>query len=441
MANEEITQEIAECVLTELFEEIKHQFETLYKITIERHCLIDLDSSTNTKFSRHWIFHLPNGQLFSDAYAVGIFVKLLTARLDAEKELGLLQSRGHKMLAKHIFVNTESDCGDVKLTRFIDLGVYTRNRLFRLMGSTKFGKRPDAALRIASANRFPFPEEFSNSKFYLPEMKASVEDDKSESNSNEVEIDTTEVDFEQFCKSHNWEEHATALEQTLVVPAHVRKENYPLLPDPEVVLGDDSQQKSLLESFMRNRAGGNSSISVRPTCSHGKSPLSKLDDFVVNTLGRRKGLVGSISTFSLDIKQPLPTMISYNMVGNRWCENVGRAHRSNNIIWNVHLMDRVCWQCCHDPECHGFCGEEIDLPAEVNVEIDEYFLERELSTLCIDNAQAKTACEEEFDDSTLEPAVCNAQIRVQEHQSAVKAPEEREFDEPTLDEAMKNLEL
>jgi len=58
-------------------------------------------------------------------------------------------------------------------TYFIDLGVYTRNRVFRLMASTKFGKRPDAGLRIAKSNRFAFPRGFGNSNFYLPSMASS----------------------------------------------------------------------------------------------------------------------------------------------------------------------------------------------------------------------------------------------------------------------------
>ena len=69
------------------------------------------------------------------------------------------------------------------------------------------------------------------------------------------------------------------------------------------------------------------------------------------------------------------------MKGNRYCEKIGHAHKSNNIIWNVHLVNRVCWQTCHNPECKEFCKKQIDLPTEVNNEIDKYFLDLELSAL------------------------------------------------------------
>ena len=67
------------------------------------------------------------------------------------------------------------------------------------------------------------------------------------------------------------------------------------------------------------------------------------------------------------------------MKGNRYCEKIGRAHKSSRIIWSVHLVDRVYWQSCYDQECRGFRGELIHLPAEVNDKIDEYFLNSELS--------------------------------------------------------------
>ena len=426
----------------QLFEEIRRQFETMYKITIQRNHLVDLDSSTNKKFSRHWIFHLPNGELFNDARAVGSFVKILVARLDEENKTGCLQSKGHKLLGEHLLVNAESaTSGETKLTRFIDVGVYTRNRLFRIMGSSKFGKRPDAALRIACANNFLFPKGFSNAKFYLPEMLSVSSEYKSSGDEEYVAGGDANVEsFEQFCLSHNWDAHATALERTLVVPAHATKLKYPILPDPESLTGNDSQLKLVStggREFVRSDSGFQ-----RQSCSRGSSPFPMLDDFVVNTLGRRKGLQGSIGTYSLSSQHPLPKMISYNMLGNRWCENIGRAHKSNNIIWNVHLMQKVCWQCCHDPECRGFRGEQIDLTEEINTEIDEYFLDRELSSLCINRQQKSkvsddTAAQDEFSDPELEEAMRNMQLTALERTK--NAPKSEEFDVPTLEDAMKNL--
>lgn len=170
--------------------------------------------------------------------------------------------------------------------------------------------------------------------------------------------------------------------------------------------------------IVNGSATGKSKLS-RAAPSYGASPLPKLEHFIVNTLGRRHGLVGNIGTWSLGTtQQPLPQTICFNMKDNRFCDNVGRAHKSNNIIWNVHLIDRVCWQSCHDPECRGFRGTAIDLPEEVNPEIDEYFLDFELSSLneneiIVENKENEGAANKangEFDDPALEAAMCQFDI-------------------------------
>ena len=185
-SNLELTPAITEDLLTQLFVELRRQFQLVYNISIQRSSVVDLDSSTPKKFSRHWILHLPNGELFSSGYEVGVFVKGLVSRLEEEGEAGDLQLSGHALLANNLFVNAEvSEEADAKkLMRFTDLVVYAHNRIFRLMGSTKFGKQPDAALCIAEANKFPFPHGFDNTKFYLPEMSRRL---KNDSGANDAE--------------------------------------------------------------------------------------------------------------------------------------------------------------------------------------------------------------------------------------------------------------
>ncbi|KAL7526860.1 hypothetical protein ACHAXR_001683, partial [Thalassiosira sp. AJA248-18] len=412
-SNSDLTSTVTEDLLTELFEELTLQFQIIYKISIERSGMVDLDSSTPKKFSRHWILHLPNGELFSDAREAGIFVKGLVSRLEEEQQSGKLQSRGQELLANHLFVNAEdSEEGNVKLTRFIDLGVYTRNRIFRILGSTKFGKPTDAALRIAEANEFPFPSGFDNAKFYLPAMNTAlsskldinrgndatgVSQMSHDSGANQVfmhfhanllsfnlsSYSTLQVDdsFESFCNSLSWEDHATALAATLVVPANASKMLYPTLNDPSNLLSDEEKQQVTTLRTLNGSDPCRQSKFPRAALSYGKSPLPQLEHFIVNTLGKREGLVGTIGTWSLGTQQPLPQTVSYNMKDNRYCEHIGRAHKSNNVIWNVHLIDRIVWQSCHDPECRGFRGRAIDLPEEVNLEIDDFFLDYELSSL------------------------------------------------------------
>ena len=115
------------------------------------------------------------------------------------------------------------------------------------------------------------------------------------------------------------------------------------------------------------------------------------------------------------------------------------------MIWNVHLGDRICWQSCHDPECRGYRGEPIDLPEEVNVEIDEYFLEWELSLLIEDEVveskqDEHATCEgiEAFGESTLEAAMRQLDIS---HAAQVSGGNEQTFDDESLDNELAKLNL
>lgn len=454
-SNPELTPTITEDLLTELFDELCHQFQLVYKITITRQCLVDLDSSTTKKFSRHWILHLPNEQLFSDAREVGIFVKVFVSRLEEEEKNGKLQSKGHTLLANNLFVNAESDSkkddtnnNPPKLTRFIDLGVYTRNRIFRLLGSTKHGKPPDAALRIAKANQFPFPNGFDNTKFYFPMMNKQTDDNNSTDEKKEDDDDTTAAtiqqddDFQTFCESFSWENHATALAATLVVPANASMMQYPILKDPSSLLSDDEKQQFIsLRPLNGVASNGSTSLFPRPTASYGASPFPKLEHFILHTLGKRKGLVGSIGTWSIDnYQQPLPQTVTFNMKDNRYCDNIKRAHKSNNIIWNVHLIDRSCYQSCHDPECRRFRGQPIDLPEEVNTEIDEYFLDYELSKLNENVASGQQDDDDgEFDDPVLESAM--RQLDIVSVSRTAESSVSEVVDDEALDDELANLNL
>ena len=173
-ANPSITDSVAEELLDQFFEELRYEFQSVYRISVARDQLVDLDSSTAKKFSRHWVLHLPGRRLFSDNREAGVFVRHLVARLEEERQSGLLDAKDLHTLSTFLAVDDEKSTEEnPRKTYFIDLSVYTRNRVFRLMASTKFGKRPDAGLRIAKSNRFAFPSGFGNSNFYLPSMSSN----------------------------------------------------------------------------------------------------------------------------------------------------------------------------------------------------------------------------------------------------------------------------
>lgn len=181
-----------EQLLKELYKELTTELYLQYRGHVEgfdQACIIDLDSSTPQKFSRHWIVHLPSNALFKDNQEVGKFVKTFIEKLADDAAIGMLEDRC-SCLQKHLFVNPKGTLKDKddelpdlpmsKKTCFIDTGVYTRNRLFRLIGSSKWGKSPDCALRFADNNQFPLPRGFGNERFYVPAMTKSESSDTSD---------------------------------------------------------------------------------------------------------------------------------------------------------------------------------------------------------------------------------------------------------------------
>ena len=386
-ANPQITLEDRESLVEEFIAEIITEFKMVHDIIITKSCIVDLDSSTNTKFSRHLIVHLPNGELFADTFAAGQFVKRFVFRLSTDEAL----KKRHTILAKYLFVNkkalkrnevtqerdsTNEQHKDISRNKnlicFVDLGVYTRNRLFRLMGSTKYGKPPDAALRIADVNQFPFPIGFDNSKFYQTSSKK-----KNSVASSSNSYDSRQKEHDDFCASLDWEDHAKSLALTLVVPA-AGKVKVPILME------QSEGSSSSSDSVITRKQHKTMSRSYRG----GESPLPKLDCFILQ-ISKRGGINGKIRSWSMEGSH----FMSYQMSENRYCENIGRAHRSNNIIWNVDFKAKTYWQTCHDPECQSanFRGRLTQLPSS----IEEYLLDQELA--CIDEDKVIQEASTKFD--------------------------------------------
>ena len=410
-ANPDINDDVAEQLVTELIQELSLSLKQVYGFDVDRSAFVDLDSSTPKKFSRHLIVHLPHESLFVDAPAVGSFIRHVVGRLAEEIATGELQRR-RPILAKHLFVRTkERDAGEAPdatlqvgfaddTTCFIDIGVYTRNRLFRLLASAKYGKPSSAALRIATANTFPFPKGFANDRFYVPDQDNTA----GESNNGNIgsppnasspdldfeydgEVDMNDPEIAQFFSSMDWSAHADALASTLVVPPNYSKINYPLLQAVEEA-PDVSRTGRVVASSNGNGSMNSSRRAVRsfPKSSVGVSPFLALDDFVSNILGSRGGAYGSIRAWSLDDSQPnstVPNYITYHMKDNRFCERIGRQHKSNNVMWTVDLRFMTCQQTCHDPECRamGFRGESVDLPQNVQEQVRERLFDYELAAL------------------------------------------------------------
>lgn len=409
VSNPQISSNESEMLMTEFIQELCHEFQLVHEIKVNRADIVDLDSTTEKKFSRHLIVHLPNQQLFADARSAGVFAKTFVERLAHELSTGKLTER-RQTLAHHLFVKnkTATNLNDESTVSsrescFVDLGVYTRNRLFRILGSTKYGKPSTAALRIAAANDFPFPVGFDNSKFYEVDKKANL-------------MDPNERDLDSFRKALSWDAHADALVATLVVPANASNAKWNIIQGPMV---DEHLSTSA------SLTGKPTFPSRRNTSStkSGPSPLPKLDNYFLASLGNRGGTQGKIRAWSIECvpSERAKTdayYLTYQMCENRWCEFISRSHRSNNIMWTIDLINATCWQQCHDPDCRqaGFRGRpvQLSLPEDTKTEVEDYILEQEIAAL----DEKKVLCSEQepaesdldFGDEEFDKELCKIDV-------------------------------
>jgi DNA-directed primase/polymerase protein len=370
--------ESAEQLLDELFRELQAEWSEAFPHTdpLLRSHVVDLDSSTPSKFSRHWIVH-SDPYLFANTSAVGQFVTNWIGRLANEQATGQLETTKGRTALQSYLLDDDQAC-------VVDMGVYTRNRLFRLLGSCKFGKNPhEATLRIAGSNQFPLG--ITNDMFLATAAAAKS------STTEEADVDEK---VEHFVQATDWTMHAQALADTLVIPLNATKIGYLLLPyDEEQATLPARGPEATAESSQRVASGR----SGRSKGTRGPSPYPALDEYVQGVLCQRgceDGLAspGSIRTWSIEQKQgagstaPQHSIITYFLAGNRWCERVQRAHKSNGIYWVVDLTRFTCTQCCFDPDCRTFRGSPLALPPRIRDELSESLFEEALAALNIEES-------------------------------------------------------
>lgn len=320
---------------------ICQHLKNIYGVDCNRKYIIDLDSSTSSKFSRHLIFHLP-GAVFKDNIHAGDFVlhicKLLERKLrvgsefSANKDVGsdsyqptwpkseVLTGNGcvhtSEINAK-IQEETQHETftsvnlqelrelivkdGKGELGIFCDQGVYTRNRNFRIFKSTKIGK--DSHLVLSRQNTYK--PSFKN-------VKGSFSKDS---------------------------------EYLLFLDSLVSNVSMQVGGKDVRVLTCGSCEKSCKRSS-RMDARDSSSLS-----QHGyeHSPYPEIDNFISSVL-TKGGVQGQIRRW---VYFPQGKLITYDVINNRWCENIGRAHKSNNVMIVADLRLGVYYQKCHDPVCRG----------------------------------------------------------------------------------------
>ncbi|KAL0304331.1 UNVERIFIED_CONTAM: DNA-directed primase/polymerase protein [Sesamum radiatum] len=240
-----------------------------YSIQGTEDFIVELDSSTEGKFSRHLIIRLPK-TAFKDNSHVGAFVSEICGRIQSYRE------RDENF--EKLFVSKGSSSADSHCQLFVDTAVYSRNRCFRLPLSSKAGK----------------------SSVLLPSGRFKCKD---------------------------------------MITNNIQK--YPGFP----------------EKFDLSSCTSDASTNYLM----GKSPYPALDVFVeaIASNGNVPGKIRSWYWFSEY------GLMVYSMSRNRYCERIGREHKSNHVIYVVDLRRAVYYQKCHDPDCQGYRSPLRPVPDDV----------------------------------------------------------------------------
>ncbi|CAH1241748.1 PRIMPOL [Branchiostoma lanceolatum] len=112
-----------------------------------------------------------------------------------------------------------------------------------------------------------------------------------------------------------------------------------------------------------NSSGRESTEVADQLSGHSGSPYPEVDAYVV-LQACRGGVHGGIRQWTYFSQGEV---LMYDIAHNRWCENIGRPHRSNHIMLVADLKRQVWYQKCHDPVCRAqnYKSPERPLPAEV----------------------------------------------------------------------------
>lgn len=291
----------------------------VYGIECSAKNVLNLDSSTEEKFSRHLIFCLQQAA-FKDNIHVGRFIHAILqpvlnkpkngSHLDngvetrtqaASPEMKRRKAEGRDLS----FLQVKNKDGRDSL--FVDLGVYTKNRNFRLYKSSKAGK--NAAFTVAEDNQ---------------------------------------------CIAKP--EKGTSLEESIFLASLVCNVSF---TGQRILTWDvpESSEPKISPSKCQQGSGSDSGA----LSGFLSSPHQEVDNFVL-TVVRKDGIQGSLRRWNYFAAEQL---LVYDIAKNRWCENVGRFHKSNNIMIVVDLKEEVWYQKCHDPDCRNFRSPSYPLPQEI----------------------------------------------------------------------------
>ncbi|KAM3301562.1 DNA-directed primase/polymerase protein isoform X1 [Capsicum chacoense] len=326
--------------------------EIIFDAVKEKYCLegnndwvVELDSSNEEKFSRHLIIRFPKAA-FKDNSHAGAFVTEICSRISSISER---DGRFTKL-----FVSKDPSSTDIPFQLFVDKAVYSRNRCFRLAFSSKAGK----SSVLLPSGRFKC-KDMSEEEVFMASLICNMDADF-----EKLLICTMNLDCIKVLQFDT--ESTRSFQQQSAVSLNF---------DLNACTSDDPSRTYLM----------------------GNSPFPYLDVFVESlaSIGNIPGKIRSWYWFSEY------SLMVYNMSRNRFCERIGRQHKSNHVIYVVDLRRNVYYQKCHDPDCRGYRSPLRPVPdnviphSSISVNLPGHNLDEEKPTVTSDKS-ISSSCKKEW---------------------------------------------
>ncbi|CCW63028.1 unnamed protein product [Phytomonas sp. EM1] len=268
------------------------------------------------KFSQHYVINL-HRHIFDSNASVGEFVKHF---------VGYLQTRCgeslevHRALFYHGAPVVEDLTSSLSETRssltlpllprrcIIDTAVYSRNRMMRTLGSCKLGK--ESVLKLESVKRNGKPINFENSSAFENLMSSLI-------------------------VAHHWSSPLSADERSIL---HIEGQNH--------------SGRGALVKFSRVKYTQDEASIGPPFCF---SDLERAN--VLSAISRIEASYSNIcgcECFVTSTRRLGERYAILSLGGTRYCQNVMREHKSNNVYLVMDLVKRTWVQKCFDPDCSQY---------------------------------------------------------------------------------------
>ncbi|NXI23279.1 PRIPO protein, partial [Sterrhoptilus dennistouni] len=339
-------------MVLKLIELVSQKLKELYDVNCSSEDVLNLDSSTDEKFSRHLIF-LPQKTVFKDNTHIGNFVRTI------------LQPAIRLMGSKAAVIPTE-EAGHVFQS---SAGAGLDGSLTNLTAVEDDSKDWPAMAHETKDVEMPHQEENVDFSFLIVNDKEG---------NKQLFVDLGKF----YTKNRNFRMYKSSKAGKNVILKIAEDNKFIPNCEKDVSL----EEAYFLSSLICNiRCVFVAFGLTDPMEGYQGSPYPEIDNFV-RSLVNKDGLQGGIRQWSYF---SLKELLIYDISGYRWCENIGRAHKSNNIMILVDLKNEVWYQKCHDPVCREQNFKSQSFPLPPGICLPSLFKEEEESTLMDDRGHTE----------------------------------------------------